>query len=46
MDLVRLAEALRAPADHPVEAPGQSAGLMEELVRVQKRIRPDGRFHN
>ena len=29
LDLVRLAEALRAPADHPVEAPGQSAGLME-----------------
>lgn len=45
LDLVHLAEALRNPASYQPEAPEQTAGLMEELVRVQKRSRPGNRFN-
>lgn len=40
LDLVRLAEALHTPKAAPGYGSGQQAGAMEELVRVQRKMRP------
>ncbi|MCX6619745.1 MAG: hypothetical protein NTY38_01435 [Acidobacteria bacterium] len=45
LDLVRLAEALRSPVESRSDATEKHAGMMEELVRVQRRKRPGSRFN-
>ena len=45
LDLVRLADALRAPVESRSDAAQAQAGMMEELVRVQKRKRPGNRIN-